>query len=110
MATRSPEEIRSSIERNRQELGTAVEHLRVEVVKLTDWRGQLRRHEPRVLIGAGVAGFVLGGGIAAVGGLLFGGRRRKARRAAVANAAIASAAGSIANVADSIAEAAGGAT
>jgi hypothetical protein len=77
MATRSREEIRASIETNRQELGTAVERLRVEVVKLTDWRGQLRRHEPQVLIGAGVAGFVLGGGVAALGALTFGRRRRK---------------------------------
>jgi hypothetical protein len=77
MATRSLEEIRASIETNRQELGTAVERLRVEVVKLTDWRGQLRRHEPQVLIGAGVAGFVLGGGVAALGALTFGRRRRK---------------------------------
>jgi hypothetical protein len=76
MAARSPEEIRDSIERNRQELGTAVEQLRGEVVKLTDWRGQLRRYEPQVLIGAGVAGFVIGGGIAAMTGLLFGRRRR----------------------------------
>ena len=78
MATRSPDEIRASIEQNRQELGTAVERLRVEVVKLTDWRAQLRRHEPQVLIGAGVAGFVLGGGIAALGALTFGRKRRKA--------------------------------
>jgi hypothetical protein len=78
MATRSPDEIRASIDQNRQELGTAVERLRVEVVKLTDWRAQLRRHEPQVLIGAGVAGFVLGGGIAALGALTFGRKRRKA--------------------------------
>ncbi len=78
MATRTPDEIRASIEQNRQELGTAVERLRVEVVKLTDWRAQLRRHEPQVLIGAGVAGFVLGGGIAALGALTFGRKRRKA--------------------------------
>jgi hypothetical protein len=77
MATRSPDEIRASIETNRKELGTAVERLRVEVVKLTDWRGQLRRHEPQVLIGAGVAGFVLGGGVAALGALTFGRRRRR---------------------------------
>ncbi len=77
MAARSPDEIRASIEQNRQELGTAVARLRVEVVKLTDWRGQLRRHEPQVLIGAGVAGFVLGGGVAALGALTFGRRRRK---------------------------------
>jgi hypothetical protein len=76
-AARSPAEIRSSIERNRRELGTAVEQLRGEVVALTDWRGQLRRYEPQVLIGAGVAGFVLGGGIAALGALTFGRRRRR---------------------------------
>ncbi len=77
MATRSPQEIRASIEQNRQELGTAVERLRVEVVKLTDWRGQLRKYEPQVLVGAGVAGFVIGGGVAALGALTFGRRRRK---------------------------------
>ena len=77
MATRSPEEIRASIEANRQELGTAVEKLRVEVVRLTDWRSQLRRYEPQVLVGAGVAGFVLGGGLAAIGALTFGRRKRK---------------------------------
>jgi hypothetical protein len=80
MASRTPEEIRAEIDRNRQELGTAVEQLRVEVVKLTDWRAQLRRYEPQVLIGAGVAGFVLGGGIAAIGALTFGRRRRKQQK------------------------------
>lgn len=80
MPARSPEEIRSSMERNRKELGTAVEHLRVEVVRLTDWRSQLRQYEPQVLIGAGVAGFVLGGGIAALGALTFGRRKRKQQK------------------------------
>jgi hypothetical protein len=80
MATRSPEEIRDSIDRNRRELGTAVEHLRVEVVKLTDWRAQLRKAEPQVLIGAGVAGFVIGGGIAALGALTFGRKKRRQQR------------------------------
>ena len=79
-APRSPEEIRGSIERNRKELGTAVEQLRVEVVRLTDWRGQLRQYERPVLISAGVAGFVLGGGLAALGALTFGRRRRKQPR------------------------------
>ncbi|MGH2916610.1 MAG: DUF3618 domain-containing protein [Solirubrobacteraceae bacterium] len=79
MAARSPEQIRAAIEANRQELGTAVAQLRVEVVRLTDWRGQLRRYEPQVLVGAGVAGFVIGGGIAALGALAFG--RRRGRRA-----------------------------
>jgi Protein of unknown function (DUF3618) len=72
--TRTPEEIRRSIEANRAELGLAVDRLRTEVTKATDWRSQLRRHRKEVLIGAAVAGFVLGGGIAALTGLVFGGR------------------------------------
>jgi hypothetical protein len=51
----------------------AVERLRQEVAVVTDWRGQLRQHQKQVLIGAAVAGFVLGGGLAGVGRLL---RRR----------------------------------
>jgi hypothetical protein len=77
MPTRSPEEIRASIAQNRQELGNSLEKLRVEVGELMDWRSQLRRHQRDVLIGAAVAGFVLGGGIAALGALAFGGRRRR---------------------------------
>ena len=80
MASRTPEEIRASMERSRQELGTAVAQLRVEVVRVTDWRSQLKRYEPQVLIGAGVAGFVLGGGIAAIGALTFGRRQRRQRK------------------------------
>jgi hypothetical protein len=77
MATRSPDQIRASIEQNRQELGRSLETLRAEVTELTDWRGQIRRHQREVLIGAGIAGFVLGGGIAALGAIAFGGRRRR---------------------------------
>jgi hypothetical protein len=80
MATRSPEEIRASIQLNRQELGHSLEKLRQEVGELTDWRGQIRQHQREVLIGAGIAGFVLGGGIAALGALAFGGRRRRQYR------------------------------
>ena len=72
--TRSPEEIRASIEANRRQLVTSVDRLRAEVTVATDWRRHLRRHRSQVVIGAAVAGFVVGGGIAAVGGL-FGGRR-----------------------------------
>ena len=56
----------------------SLEKLRVEVVELTDWRSQLRAQRE-----AGddrrrrVAGFVLGGGIAALGALTFGRRRRR---------------------------------
>lgn len=66
---RSPEEIRASIEANRVELGRALDRLRAEVTELTDWRKQLRARKQQAMIGAAVAGFVLGGGIAAIGGL-----------------------------------------
>ena len=75
--TRSAQEIRQSIEANRAELGLAVNRLRGEVTKATDWRGQFQRHQKEILIGAAVAGFVIGGGIAAVTGMLTG--RRKSR-------------------------------
>ena len=75
--SRSPQEIRASIEQNRAQLGQSLERLRGEVVRLTDWRGQLRLHQQEAMIAAGVAGFVLGGGIAALGGIAFGRRRRK---------------------------------
>jgi len=78
---RTPEEIRDSIERNREALGASLEKLRVEVVELTDWRAQARRHQRELTWGAAAAGFVIGGGIAGLGGLLFGGKRRRARRA-----------------------------
>jgi hypothetical protein len=74
MAQRTPEEIRSSIETNRAELAVSLQRLHGEVAELTDWRKQLGRHRREVLIGAAVAGFVLGGGIAAVGGLFRRGR------------------------------------
>jgi hypothetical protein len=73
-ATRTPEEIRASIEANRAELGLAVDRLRTQVAEVTDWRKQINKRRKQVLIGAAVAGFVLGGGIAAVAGLLGGGR------------------------------------
>jgi dienelactone hydrolase len=79
MATRTPNEIRASIEHNRQELGTSLEKLRTEVVRLTDWRSQLRQHQQQAVIAAGVTGFVLGGGIAGLTGLVFGRRRRRSR-------------------------------
>ncbi len=76
MPDRSPEEIRASIEHNRQELGTSLSTLRAEVMRMTDWRSQLRRHRQQLTIGAAVAGFVIGGGVAAVGALTIGRRRR----------------------------------
>lgn len=69
-ASRTPEEIRQSVEAHRVELGVSVEKLRAEVAVATDWRAKLNANRKNVLIGAAVAGFVLGGGIAALGGLL----------------------------------------
>jgi hypothetical protein len=77
MPARSAEEIRASIEQNRQELGTSLEKLRVEVERVTDWRSQLRRHQPQLVAAAAVTGFVVGGGFAALGALTFGRRKRK---------------------------------
>jgi hypothetical protein len=74
MPERSPAEIRASIEANRAELAVSIEKLRGEVAQLADWRSHLRRHRGAALAGAAVAGFVLGGGVAALGGLLL--RRR----------------------------------
>jgi len=70
--TRTPEEIRRSIEANRAELGVALERLRAEVAEATDWRMQINRSRKPVLITAAVAGFVLGGGIGALTNLLTG--------------------------------------
>ncbi|WP_205697194.1 DUF3618 domain-containing protein [Conexibacter sp. SYSU D00693] len=74
MATRSPEEIRRSIEANRTELAQSLERLRGEVAQATDWRSALARNQQNVMIGAAVAGFVLAGGIGATVGLF---RRRR---------------------------------
>jgi hypothetical protein len=76
MPTRTPEQIRASIEQNRQELGVSITHLKGEVERLTDWRLQLRTHRREAMIAAAVAGFVIGGGIAGVTGILFRRRRR----------------------------------
>jgi hypothetical protein len=77
MSTRTPEVIRASIEQNRVELGVSLARLRGEVAELTDWRKQLTVHRREAMIGAAVAGFVIGGGIAALGGAVFGRRRRR---------------------------------
>jgi hypothetical protein len=74
MATRSAEEIRASIEANRAELAVSVNRLRGDVARLTDWRSFVARNRREILIGAAVTGFVLGGGLAAIGGLA---RRRR---------------------------------
>jgi hypothetical protein len=72
---RSPEEIRRDIEQHRRELGDAVNRLRGDVQRATDWRAQIVKNQQKVLIGAAVAGFVIGGGIAAIPRIF--GRRKK---------------------------------
>ena len=62
---RSPEMIRASIEETRHELAFSVNDLRSKVTELTNWRGQLIRNRKAALVGAAVAGFVIGGGVAA---------------------------------------------
>jgi hypothetical protein len=70
---RSPQEIRASIEANRMELARSLGSLRAEVAEVTNWRKQLEAHKKQVIVGAAVAGFVIGGGIAGFTGLF---RRR----------------------------------
>jgi hypothetical protein len=64
MASRSPDEIRASIEANRAALAVSVAKLRGGVAEITDWRKQLGEHQRPALLGAAIAGFVLGGGLA----------------------------------------------
>jgi hypothetical protein len=71
---RSPEQIRSSIVETRRELAFSVNDLRSKVAELTNWRKQLAENREKALIGAAVAGFLIGGGVAATVGLI---RRRR---------------------------------
>ena len=71
---RSPEMIRAEIEETRRELAFSVNDLRSKVTELTNWRGQLIRNRKAALVGAAVAGFVIGGGVAATVSILTGRR------------------------------------
>jgi Protein of unknown function (DUF3618) len=71
---RSPEMIRAEIEETRRELAFSVNDLRSKVTELTNWRAQLVRNRRTALIGAAVAGFVIGGGVAATVSLITGRR------------------------------------
>jgi hypothetical protein len=70
---RSSAEIRASIEETRRELSYSVNDLQSRVKYLTDWRARLAENQQTAIIVAAAAGFVVGGGIAAIGGLF---RRR----------------------------------
>jgi hypothetical protein len=71
MAQRSAAEIRDSIESNRQELAVSLDHLRGEVARVTDWRGQVQRHQRELAMGAAAVGVLM---------MLRSRRRRKRRR------------------------------
>jgi dienelactone hydrolase len=73
MPQRSSAEIRASIEETRRELSYSVTDLQSKVKELTNWRARLAENQQTAIIGAAVAGFVIGGGIAATIGLF---RRR----------------------------------
>ena len=74
MASQSPDMIRASIEETRRELAFSVNDLRSKVAEIADWRRQLAENRTAALAGAAVAGFVIGGGVAATVSLL---RRRR---------------------------------
>jgi hypothetical protein len=86
-AKRTPEEIRASIEQNRLALAGSLGKLRDEVTELTDWRAQLRRNQEQLMLGAAATGFVLGGGIGGSFQLVFGRKRRRQRKLALAELA-----------------------
>jgi hypothetical protein len=66
--------IRASIEETRRELAFSVNDLRSKMSELTNWRGQLVRNRKAALVGAAVAGFVIGGGVAATVSIITGRR------------------------------------
>ena len=72
--SQSPEMIRASIEETRRELAFSVNDLRSKMSEITNWRGQLIRNRKAALVGAAVAGFVIGGGVAATVSLISGRR------------------------------------
>ncbi len=65
-ANRTPEQIRSDLESEREQLASAVEHLRDELGQATNIAGKL----PVLAAGAASAGFVLAGGLGATVRLL----------------------------------------
>lgn len=69
MASRTPDEIRASLQSHRDELTSTLDQLRADVNELSDWRGQVSRNLNPALAGAAAAGFLLAGGPGAVLGL-----------------------------------------
>lgn len=59
-SSRTPEEIRASIEATRQELGTSVEALGSRVRDIADWRRHVNNNRRAAIAVAVAAGFVVG--------------------------------------------------
>jgi hypothetical protein len=62
--TRSADEIKNDIVRQREELSRSVEALRTRWARVTDLRAQIKEHKAELLVGAAVVGFLVGGAIA----------------------------------------------
>lgn len=60
MPTRSPQEIKGSIERTRAELANSVDELRVKWTAMTDWRRQVSEHRTAAIVTAAAVGFLVG--------------------------------------------------
>ena len=73
-AARSPAEIRRSVQATRSELTYSLNDLQGKVRELTNWRRQLAENQRTAAVGAAVAGFLIGGGVAATFSLF---RRRR---------------------------------
>ena len=71
---RSSGEIQQNLDRTRAELASSVDSLRLAVERKTDWRRVIQENRGTVIVGAVATGFLIGGGLAALGGLL---RRRR---------------------------------
>jgi shikimate kinase len=65
MPARTESQIRSEIEREREQLAGAVEHLRSSLGEATDISGKLKAKLPLAAGAAASAGFVLAGGVGA---------------------------------------------
>ena len=62
--TRSADQIKSDIVRQRQELSRSVDALRTRWSRATDLGHQIREHKADLLVGAAVVGLLVGGAIA----------------------------------------------
>jgi hypothetical protein len=62
--SRSAEQIRNDIVKQRKELSRSVEALRTRWIQMTDVRRQISEHRTELAVGAAVVGFLIGGAIA----------------------------------------------